>query len=85
MAEESLDFEEDIKANAVIQEARQRAPAVLQPSNSELEHGLELHRQSRVDELAPVHRGPGDARSLGRGHPEDHRRQSLARTARQRA
>jgi len=43
-----MESEDDTEVNPVIQEARQRALAVLQPSDSELEHGLELHRSSIV-------------------------------------
>ena len=48
MPPEPSEFEPDIQANRVIQQARERALAVLQPSDADLEHGLELHRASLV-------------------------------------
>ena len=45
---DSFDFESAIANNEVIQTARERALAVLQPTDAELAHGLELHAQSIV-------------------------------------
>ena len=48
MAATVFDYEKAIAEDGIIQNARRRALDILKPTDAQLEHGLELHRDALV-------------------------------------